>query len=364
MKKKYLIFLLFVIFSIGCEKEGLEGKKSLIDFIIEPAGENCSNGGYKVISGIDLNNNNILDEDEIENTKYICNGTNGYNSLVNIISEPPGDNCISGGYKVLTGIDLNNNNILDETEIQNQEYICNGIDGANGFNALIKVESEPPGENCSSGGFRILTGLDSNINNILDDSEILNTQYVCNGTDGVNSLFTIVIEEPGDNCSAGGYKINYGIDTNYNGVLDENEIDDIIYICHGENGSGEIETRISLEWWANTTSSTPIMGIGISGFNKDNYNGVDSIVFVGKPYSGNISNYSIVDLYDFTADQVIPGSELRSNKDGEAAEEQFSINLYEVIPSGSRDLGIRLRSEIEGEFSGTLGKCSLYLYRR
>lgn len=310
MKKKYLIYL-FLIISMGCEEQGPEGKISLIDFIIEPIGDNCPSGGYKIISGIDQNNNNILDRIEIENTEYICNGNNGdgFNSLVDVIIEPIGDNCLSGGYKVLTG-------------------------------------------------------LDSNRNGLLDEDEVLNTQYICNGDDGINTLFSIIVEEPGDNCTAGGYKLNYGKDLNNNGILDENEIDDYIFICNGVNGSGDIETRISLEWWANTTSTTPIMGIGISGFNKDNYPGVDSIVFVGIPYSGNISNNSIVDLYDFTADQVIPGSELKSNKDGATAEELYTINLYNVIPSGSRDLGIRLRSEIEGEFSGTLGKCSLYLYRR
>ncbi|MFB6341928.1 hypothetical protein ACE1ET_09400 [Saccharicrinis sp. FJH62] len=132
MKIKFLLSLVIFIILLGCNKSGLDGSNSLIDFKREPIGENCSSGGYKVSSGIDLNGNNILDDDEILTVEYICNGddgtngTNGYNSLLNIIQEPIGDFCSAGGYKIMSGIDYNQNNILDSVEIQNIEYACNG----------------------------------------------------------------------------------------------------------------------------------------------------------------------------------------------------------------------------------------------
>lgn len=126
--KMKMIIALIVIGLLGCEEEGLDGKNSLINIELEAVGENCSSGGYKIITGLDLNNNNILEDSEIQNTDYICNGengSNGYNSLVNVIEEPAGENCSSGGYRIESGIDLNNNNSLDENETLNSEYICN-----------------------------------------------------------------------------------------------------------------------------------------------------------------------------------------------------------------------------------------------
>ncbi|MCE4564559.1 LamG domain-containing protein [Maribellus sp. CM-23] len=130
MKTNYFIFsiLILMIISVGCEIEGPEGKKSLLDFVSEPAGNNCSSGGYKVLSGIDLNNNNILDHNEIEVIKYICNGENGINSLLSMIPEPAGENCEAGGFRIDYGKDLNNNGILDEFEIEDFVFVCNGVD--------------------------------------------------------------------------------------------------------------------------------------------------------------------------------------------------------------------------------------------
>jgi hypothetical protein len=62
-----------------------------------------------------------LNENEIQNTKYVCNGdegNNGYNSLINVSTEPEGKFCSNGGIKIESGIDLNNNGLLDESEIQ------------------------------------------------------------------------------------------------------------------------------------------------------------------------------------------------------------------------------------------------------
>lgn len=354
---------MFII--VGCKKVGPAGKRSLIDFVSEPSGNNCPNGGYKVLSGIDLNNNNILDANEIDGTEYICNGNNGSNSLISILTEPSGINCSSGGYKVLTGVDANNNQILDASEIQNTKYICNGNNGAegiNGYNSLINVMAVAAGWDCANGGYKIQTGLDNNRNGILDLSEIQNTQFICNGINGINSLFSIKTEVAGVNCKTGGFRVDYGRDMNGDGTLDANEIDDFVFVCNGLGGADK-ETRISIEWFANTTSTTAVKGIGIYDFNKDTYPGVDSIVFVGAPYTANPNNNSIVELYDFTDNHVVSGSEIRSNKDYDSSPNIFSKNLFDVIPSGKRNIGITLRSEIEGEFAGS-NHFYLYLYRQ
>ena len=63
---------------------GNPGMNSLISTLAEPAGGNCANGGVKIIHGLDQNQNNILDPNEIDlsNVSYVCNGTgNSINNL-------------------------------------------------------------------------------------------------------------------------------------------------------------------------------------------------------------------------------------------------------------------------------------------
>ena len=193
-------------------------------------------------------------------------GKDGYNSLVKINEEPIGDNCEFGGKSISTGIDTNNNTILEEDEVVSKEYLCNatngldgsdgehgedgsdgedGLDGTNGTTALILSEVLPVGSSqCANGGFLYKLGLDSNNNNQLDESEIISTQYLCNGlngNDGADSavkIVTIVQLETGDSiCPSGGQLYTSGYDLNVNNQLDEVEITERNYICSDEDNT-------------------------------------------------------------------------------------------------------------------------------
>src|ERR1035437_4679502 len=61
---------------------------------------------------------------------------------------------------------------------------ANGANGINGQSTLVAMPPEAPGKNCANGGTRIDAGLDSNGNGLLDTTEINHTQYVCNGAVG------------------------------------------------------------------------------------------------------------------------------------------------------------------------------------
>ncbi len=82
------------------------------------------------------------------------NGQDGFNSIISTEIEPNSSNCENGGIKLNYGLDTNRNNILEENEIQNTEFICNGIDGLNGFNSLFLSEEESPSSNCENGGVK------------------------------------------------------------------------------------------------------------------------------------------------------------------------------------------------------------------
>jgi hypothetical protein len=63
----------------GEQGETGEGLNSLIKTSDEEAGDNCENGGIKIETGLDTNDNGELDEDEVDEslTKYLCNGNDG-----------------------------------------------------------------------------------------------------------------------------------------------------------------------------------------------------------------------------------------------------------------------------------------------
>ncbi|MFY1047568.1 DUF7151 family protein [Chryseobacterium sp. GP-SGM7] len=68
-----------VVSNLGSNGTGINGKNALVKTTTEASGTNCANGGIKVESGLDDNNNGILDASEVTGLKYVCNGTHGTN---------------------------------------------------------------------------------------------------------------------------------------------------------------------------------------------------------------------------------------------------------------------------------------------
>jgi Collagen triple helix repeat (20 copies) len=61
---------------------------------------------------------------------------------------------------------------------------CGGADGSSGVGIALRTSVEPVGNNCAAGGNRVQAGSDTNGNGALEDAEVTNTGYVCNGTAG------------------------------------------------------------------------------------------------------------------------------------------------------------------------------------
>lgn len=81
---KRVVIPLIVFMLISCEGPegpigpiGKDANNSLIRTIAEPIGVNCLNGGVKIEAGSDININEILDDDEVTATSFVCNGENG-----------------------------------------------------------------------------------------------------------------------------------------------------------------------------------------------------------------------------------------------------------------------------------------------
>jgi len=247
LKRKSIFYTFLISLSIGCQSEdgeigpqGASGSNSLINITLENAGNNCENGGLKVETGLDKNANGTLDNDEVTNTNYVCNGANGNTSLTSVTTEAAGNNCTNGGTKIASGVDENGNGKLDENEISTTALVCNG---SNGSGSLTKITTETAGTNCTNGGLKLEYGTDKNGNGMLENDEISATSYVCNGSDSSNgssntsgvSLVNISDESAGANCANGGSRVDSGIDQNNNGVLDSNEIQNTKYVCNSSS---------------------------------------------------------------------------------------------------------------------------------
>jgi alpha-tubulin suppressor-like RCC1 family protein len=219
----------------------------------------CPNGGIEVEMGIDANANGRLDPSEVDHarTETVCHGLDGEHGESQLISitQATLEECSEGGKKILIGLDQNANNILEASEALQTELICNQvINTETRIGSLVSTSVESPGANCSAGGVRIDTGFDNNNDQILAASEVQATNYICsgeagtdgqngeNGSDGINGadgnsnlddLLIESIEEPfGENCLHGGSKHRIGLDANQDGALQQEEILSASYTCN------------------------------------------------------------------------------------------------------------------------------------
>ena len=143
----------------------------------------------------------------------MCNGASGPASLVNLIHVPLTKNCPKGGTDIQTGLDNGpgaetNDFTLEGDEVMNDVVICDALPGS-----IVTLTQLSVGDaNCANGGTEIDTGADNGAgksianDGILEEGEITATQYVCNGlngTGGGNAVKTSRIDVSGGNSSAG-----------------------------------------------------------------------------------------------------------------------------------------------------------------
>lgn len=266
------------------------------------ASDNCPNGGVLIEMGIDSNGNGLLDDTEIDasRTEEVCHGVDLTESGGTLISvkDAPVSECPDGGKIVSIGQDLNDDKLLTEAEVSQTESLCNAIiTKAGGLSSLVTTTVESVGEHCPTGGIKVEAGLDSNDDKTLSEGEIQSTNYVCNGVDGAdgqngtngvdgtngtdgqngadgadgndgvdgqdgangvdgtngadgkdgvdgadgrvsgleNLLIETIDEQPGNNCLHGGYKNLIGLDADQDDTLSEAEVVSFSFICYENN---------------------------------------------------------------------------------------------------------------------------------
>jgi hypothetical protein len=201
---------------------------TLLSTTNEPPGANCQYGGTAIHAGLDGNDNGALDADEISSTSYVCSPVPLEQQLVRVSTEPAGANCAYGGQAIATGLDADHDGTLGDDEVIAISYVCAGPPGTQ---TLVTVVSEPAGAHCTYGGQAIETGADLDHDGTLDANEVAATSYVCASSSGEQALIRVESEPPGANCTAGGTAIEVGLDLDANGSLGTSEIQSTSYLC-------------------------------------------------------------------------------------------------------------------------------------
>jgi len=176
------------------------------------------------------------------------------------------------------------------------------------------------------------------------------------GTTGQSSLLNLIPEPPGANCTSGGIKVVSGIDANRNNVLEDNEIQNVKYVCNGADGSsGAVDKQVILYFPANGVAYSTSSANGyidsietINNFNIANYPNADSISFSAYLQTSDPNVTCTVDLYDRTSDTVINNTTLVSNSTSVELKSTTVNFLNDLLPPASINLGIRVKSGQEG----------------
>lgn len=316
-------------------QDGSDGLLALVQTTAISSGAECPSGGVRIDAGIDINESGSLDAAEIQQTSFVCNGSDGadgadgqdgqdgqdgadgLSALIRTELQSPGAICPAGGIRVLSGVDVNRNGQLDAGEETQTSYLCNGVagqDGDGGANALLASTQIPSGAQCVSGGYRIDTGLDSDDNGLLEGAEVTSSFYVCNGSDGADgrdgmdgpqSLIDISTEAPGANCVEGGKLIQTGVDLNANGLLEAGEVEQSGFLCNGSDGIDGL----------NGSDGTD----GQDGANgqdgADGQNGLNSLVsYTDEPAGANCAagGIAVNTGLDTDTDNVLDAAEIQS----------------------------------------------------
>ena len=197
MKNIFLLFLLFAFLPLAAEQ--IIKQDTLVS-----GDTNCPAGGIRVSVGEDLDSDTVLDENEIDSQAYICGGKNGCGVIASVTVYNSYSECNGGrGLLISSGADCDSNGVIDSGEAADT-VLCYGTKGTNGSAFTESGESD--------------AGTD--------------------GADGRATEFVVTDEPEGENCPAGGTKIEKRFDENGNGEIEDSEIT-VNYICNGESPQGE-----------------------------------------------------------------------------------------------------------------------------
>jgi sugar lactone lactonase YvrE len=165
---------------------------------------------------------------------------------------------------------------------------------------------------CPNGGVKLDYGIDENKNGVLDDpAEVDGSEYICNGepgsdgsngSDGLTALINITTLTIGDsNCPNGGYQIDSGLDLDTSGTLDN----------PNSNSDNEITATKNICNGVDSTSGgsisvtvTTIAGDEAGYFEYGNVDGTGTEARFYYPYDVAVDSSGIVYVADYENNSI------------------------------------------------------------
>ncbi|MFP2958890.1 hypothetical protein ACLEPN_13860 [Myxococcus sp. 1LA] len=209
----------------------------------EPEGPNCEHGGKAVLSGLDLNDDGGLGDDEVTGTEYVC-ATLAPGVLVRTRQLPPGEPCALGGQLTQAGTDLDGDGILSDDEVTREAHGC--MESAEVLARVRPLMTHP--FVCRYDNALMEAGVDLNGNGVLDESELRAAARFC--ADPAVTMLRQRPEPEGPNCTSGGTKVEAGVDDDRNTALDDAEVRAVAYVCQlsaTHDGTYAVEDAADLE---------------------------------------------------------------------------------------------------------------------
>lgn len=164
--------------------------------------------------------------------------------------------CASGGkvYSIFDDVNLNGSRDPSESVLSRQ-VVCGGANGLTTLFAINRVTTSLTA--CPSGsGLQLGYGVDTNTNQVLDPSEIAQTQVLCDGANGASgaagaagsdgaSTVLKVIPAASSACPAGGSTILMALDVQHLGQYSTSAPNqESLTICNGQNAAVSAYTPV------------------------------------------------------------------------------------------------------------------------
>jgi hypothetical protein len=131
---------------------------------------------------------------------------------------------------------------------------------------------------------------------------------------------------------------------------------------NGKDGGYDKQLRIDIESSICTGGELTRENLGTYKFDKRNFIGVDSIVFVGMVWAGDTNVYGKAELFNYDDGLTIANSTISAKYSSGNWEISQSVNCYNSLPNKEINIGVRIKG-IAGH-GICLDRTSLLLYRK
>jgi hypothetical protein len=214
--KSLLISMFAILVLLGCSSSPGVTEKSTTSAVApqaptqaidvsnaQPA--DCASGGKVYTVYLDGNGNGVFDpsSDQVLSRQAVCNGSDGYNSLVAASRVTvPTSTCVAGsGIQINTGVDSDRSGVLDPSEYLSSEILCDGATGSSGpigpagqdGSSFALTIVTAPLSVCPAGGSTLLMALDvDHLGSYSADEPEQQALTLCNGASAPATAYSPV----------------------------------------------------------------------------------------------------------------------------------------------------------------------------